>query len=345
MHEVRTVADEPSRPDLVARRERLVLWIVAVLGMTSVVPLLVWVYDIAAFHTTFRAVAIPGACLLVAFGVVVRGGRRWPHVRSTLRLGVVAGLIGTVGYDVFRVPFVVLTRFGLLRPIESYGVLALDASESSAVTAFVGWAYHFSNGIGFAIAYMALARGRHWAWGLAWAMVLESGSVFTPFAQDYNLWDNPTAIVIAYGAHVPYGLALGIIGQRRETWERYLSDAGRHVVPGSLVVGVAVLGLWLRPGIDSPDVDRGRAVADGPSAVVSDERFSPVWMRTDACVTVRNDDDVPYTFDDAVGAPAIGPGESGELCFDASRVHRVNPTGEPHDGGFVIVDEYAGEDA
>lgn len=323
------------------RNEWPVLILIAALGMTSVVPLLAWVSDLSDFQTVLLWVAVPGSLTLVALSFLSQRGERWPSVYTTLRLGVVAGVIGAVAYDLFRVPFLIVTRFGLLRPIESYGVLALNASESSTITAFAGWSYHFSNGIGFAIVYMALFRGRHWGWAVAWAMLLESGAVFSPFAQDYGLWNNPTAIVIAYGAHVPYALALGIIAQNSIKWDGYLDEAGRYVVPGVLAAVVITLALWLRPGTSSATWEQGEAVDDGPSAVISNAVFSPLWLRTDSCVVLRNTDNIPYTFTTAVDSPIISPGTTATICFATDGVLRINPTGEPDDGGFVIVDKFA----
>ena len=40
-----------------------------------------------------------------------------------------------------------------------------------------------SRGIGFGIAYAMLAPRRHWRWGVAWALLLETATVVTPFAK------------------------------------------------------------------------------------------------------------------------------------------------------------------
>ncbi|MCB0994499.1 MAG: hypothetical protein KDB21_05375 [Acidimicrobiales bacterium] len=322
-------------------RPRRLRWVVAGLGLTSVVPLLAWVCGLGPFHVWFLAVAAPGQVALAGIGVFVRSGRRRPEVRTALVLGVVAGLVGTIGYDLFRVPFVFGGGYRLLSPIESYGVLALDAETSSGWTAVAGWAYHFANGIGFGIAYMAVAARRHWGWGVLWAMVLESGSVFTPFASSYNLWGHPDAIVIAYAAHVPYGLALGLIGMRADRWLGHLRELGRHTIPAVLTVGAALLLVWIGPFTEPSRVEEGRAVAPGPSGVILDEGLSPHWLRTtaDGCVTLRNGDDRGYTIDAAVGDPTIVAGATIEVCFEGSGVKRLRTSGEPFDGGFVILDE------
>ena len=75
--------------------------------------------------------------------------------------------MGTIGYDLFRLPFVA-SGLRVLAPIDSYGVLLLDAHTSSPLSGFAGWVYHFSNGIGFGIAYAAVALGRRrWYWAVA----------------------------------------------------------------------------------------------------------------------------------------------------------------------------------
>ena len=259
-----------------------------------------------------------------------------PLVIGLIVLGTVAGIIGTLGYDLFRVPLVFGSGRMLLSPIESYGVLALDATTSSGWTDFAGWGYHFSNGIGFGIVYAALARGRNRWWGVAWAMALETGTILTPFGSAYNLWWKWDVIAIAYAAHVPFGLAIGIVVERSDRWLGHLKEISARTTTYALVLVAAGLLVWLRPLGDRPAEDLGRGVAPGPSAVVIDDGFSPVWLRVapGGCVTILNTDDVSYAVD---GVP-IAAGASGSVCFEDEGVHRVHTSGEPFDGGFVIVD-------
>lgn len=162
-----------------ARRVGLILG-----ALSSVAPLLAWVFEMGSFRTWFLAAALPGAALLTALNI---GALSTPDSRRVVRLGVVAGIVGTIGYDVFRIPFVFGAGLRLLSPIESYGVLLLGTDRSSGWTDLAGWSWHLTNGIGFAIAYLAVAAGRRWHLGLAWAMVLETATIATPFGIYYGL--------------------------------------------------------------------------------------------------------------------------------------------------------------
>ncbi|MGH8976421.1 MAG: hypothetical protein ACRD0C_24800 [Acidimicrobiia bacterium] len=134
-------------------------------GGGSVIALLAWVYEVASFQAAFLAVGVP--CVAALAGLAVRA-RRSPALADVLVAGAAGGFVGTLGYDLFRLPFVV-AGLRVLAPIDSYGMLLLDASESSPWTETTGWGFHVLNGVGFGIAYAALARPRrrHWSWAVA----------------------------------------------------------------------------------------------------------------------------------------------------------------------------------
>ncbi|MBK5306994.1 MAG: hypothetical protein JJD92_09935 [Frankiaceae bacterium] len=307
---------------------------VALLGLASVASLLAWVYGLGPFRTWFLLTGLPAAIALPSLGVVTR--RRGPDgLRLALVAGAIGGIAGTIGYDVFRVPFVV-SGLRLLAPIDSYGVLLLGADGSSSWTGFAGWAYHFSNGIGFGIAYACVALGRSWRWGVLWGLVLETATIVTPFADAYALRGKWDLIAIAYAAHLFYGAPLGIIVQRAVH-----SDRQRPLVlPAWVVLGglLVVLLVWLRPGTVSPDDRAGRAVAPGPSAVVVAGRLHPEWsrVRPGQCVALLNRDKRPYPLPDGRTLPAGG---RAELCLNGTGVHRVRLSDAPYSGGFVLIDD------
>lgn len=317
---------------------------VFLLGGTSVASLLAWVYGLGSFAGWFLAVSVPGQLALVGIALWAVRREGLEEFRVLLLAGLVGGLLGTLGYDLFRVPFVI-AGLRVLAPIDSYGVLAAGAEASSQWTGLLGWTYHVTNGIGFGLAYAMLAPRKHWAWGVAWALVLETATIVTPFATEYALRTDEgfkvVPIAIAYAAHVPYGLAIGLAVQRPDGWARDVRRLGRMAVPWLLVAVLAGLTLWMRPW--SPGVAaEGRALADGPSAVVVGERFEPEWLRVapGGCVVFENRDDAVYVVD-VDGAPVdLVPGTT-EVCFDDPGVHRVRTTDEPYAGGFVIVDEFA----
>ena len=126
---------------------------VGALGLCSVVPLLAWVYGLGSFAAWFWRLARPRGCVLGAIAWRVtrsRSGTNAPAgLQAVLVTGTVGGLVGTIGYDLFRVPFVA-SGLRVLAPIDSYGVLLLDARTSSPLSGFAGWVYHFSNESGSA---------------------------------------------------------------------------------------------------------------------------------------------------------------------------------------------------
>lgn len=327
-------------PATVRQTELLVRAVFFLLGGSSVASLLAWVFGLGSFHSWFFAVTLPGQLLLVAAGLWLARQDEFAELRSLLMAGLVGGLVGTVGYDLFRVPFA-LAGLQVFAPIDSYGVLALGASVSSPLTGFVGWTYHFANGIGFGLAYAALAgRGRHWAWGVAWAMVLETATVVTPFAATYALAGKWVPIAIAYAAHVPYGLCIGFAVRHADRVADELRAATRWAVPGILVVTFGVLAAWHAPWKSERPVElRG---VDDPAAVVRDGRFEPLWLRVapGGCVMLRNLDSEAYRLN--VGAPQVVRARAdATVCFADMGVHRVRSSPEPYAGGFVIVDPYA----
>ncbi len=311
------------------------------LGLASVVPLLAWVYGLGPFHKWFWGVAAPALIGLLALAVLSSRNERLPSTRQTLAVGFTAGLIGTIGYDLFRVPFS-LMGFRLLAPIDSYGLLILNADGSSPLTGFAGWGYHFLNGVGFAIFYASLFRGRHWGFGLAWAMVLESATVVTPFADFYGIAGKWDLVGLAYAAHVPYGLALGLVVRKADEWMSHLREVGPHSVAWTLAVLVGALASWHRPFAVSELVRAGREVAPGPSAVISGGRFFPEWLRVDSqrCATILNLDERSYTIGPGDGTPLEAGGRE-RVCFSGRVVQRVKIADEPYSGGFVIVEPQA----
>ncbi|MCP3909442.1 MAG: hypothetical protein GY713_00640 [Actinomycetia bacterium] len=299
-----------------------------ILGFTSVASLLGWVYGVARFDVLFRLVTVPGALVLLGLGL--GPVRTRPALRRVIVVGTIAGLVGTIGYDVFRIPFIYGGGMLLLSPIESYGVLADGGAGSSGWTDFLGWSYHLSNGIGFAIAYVAMAERRHWGWGVLYAAALETGTILTPFADSYSLTGKWGVIAVAYAAHVPYGLALGWFGRYPDRTLRGLAEIGRWSVPALVAGSFVGLALWLEPGSGGGETE----------LVVRDGRLVPEWTVTalGECVEIRNLDAEPYGLAAAINSPTLPANGSAEMCFADPGVHRVRTTGEVFAGGFVIVD-------
>lgn len=315
----------------------------AALGLCPVGALVAWAYRLGSFSSWFWRLSFPASMALLAIGVWSgRRTRPWhPWIGRFFAHGVVGGVLGAVAYDLIRVPFL-LFGLRLLSPIDSYGVLMLNAQASSPLTAFAGWWYHFSDGIGFGIAYAVVMRGRNWKWGLAWGMTLESIALVTPLGGYYGLRSSGLAIFGAYLGHLAYG---AVLGKTVELAGPAGSLAGRRpLAPRTpavvLVLLMAYLLAWLRPWVEPSFSIATAAIAMQPAAVVVDGRFHPEWLRVadGGCVALRDQDSVPYRLGSVSGSPRLVPGSTVRVCARGPRVHRVKTSGKPWSGGFILVD-------
>lgn len=318
-------------------------WRVVLVGLAcgSVIPLLAWVYDLGTFRAWAVAVALPALLALVGVSMWLDRTARWLGTRAAITAGALGGLLGTIGYDLFRVPFVFLGGLQLLAPIDSYGVLLLGAETSSGLTGAAGWGYHFLNGVGFGIAYAVVARGRHWGWGVLWGLILETAVVVSPFATDYALRTDTgyklVPILIAYAAHVPFGMAVGVAARRADAVHRRARETVARPVATVALLVVAGLVLWQWPLTPTALEGAGNSVAQLPSAVIVADRQYPAWIRVPVgdCAVLRNDDDTPHV----VGDRTVAAGTTIDVCDRPPGIHRLQVDEIPFSGGWLIVDD------
>lgn len=305
-----------------------------IFGLCSVAPLLTWVFGLGSFAAWFWLLAAPGLLLIVVIAVVLKRSGRYPDLYVALVAGALGGVVATLGYDLIRTPFLA-AGYRLFAPIDSYGILILGSTHSTHATETVGWLYNFANGVGFGVGYSVLAVGRRWWWAIPWALGLETMTIVTPYADVYGLRGQLDIIAIAYGAHVAYGVPLGIIVQQAGRWR----DAGEAFLPPSWALGgvIAALVLWQQPWIPSeaPPDDNGR-----PVAAVAGLRFVPEWLRVPVggCLVLDNRDDIAYTPSAPAGAALLAPTSRRTYCFPSAGIKRVQLNGAPYSGGFVLVD-------
>ena len=315
----------------------------ALLGLCPVGALVAWAYRLGSFAAWFWGLSLPASLALLAIGTWAgRRNRPWhPWLGRFFAHGVVGGVLGAVAYDLVRIPFL-LVGLRLLSPIDSYGVLMAGASTSSPLTSFLGWCYHFSDGIGFGIAYAVVMRGRNWKWGLVWGSTLESISLVTPLGGFYGLRSSGLAIFGAYLGHLAYG---AVLGKTVELAGPVGARAGR--VPLSprtpAVVLLALLGYllaWLRPWTVPVLSAEAATIGPAPATVVAGGKFHPEWLRVadGGCVSVRDDDTSAYSLTSVSGHPELAPGRVTRVCLRGAGVHRVKTSGRPWSGGFVLVD-------
>lgn len=218
------------------------------------------------------------ACLPVLLLSYLWARRHDLESARALRLGCWGGLIGTIGYDVVRIPFH-LSGFRVFAPIQAYGVWLLDADRSSAITDATGWAYHFSNGISFGVMYALWMGGRHWCWGILWGLTLEAIVLSTPFAGIFSLQGNYPGIAIAYAAHLAYGFPLGTIVYRWQDFDRRFSS----LPPAMLAWGAILLAAFTFGSIPGERPRDARSKAG--QLQVDGSRLNPTWVRLPAVGT------------------------------------------------------------
>ena len=304
----------------------------AIGGVASVFPLLGWAYRLAPFRTLVLAVAIPGLALLIAAGLHLRRSGAFPALAAGLAAGCVGGVLGTVLYDAARAPELAL---GLrpFAPISSYGLLILDARYSSGLTELAGWDYNMANGIGFGLAYGAVAGGRRWYWALPWAMALETASIVTPVGDIYAIRGQWVQIAFAYLGHVFYAIPLGLLVQDAERFSAwFFGQFTQYALAALLVATAAVEFAWHQPWSDAPPA----------SPRIADGRLAPQWLRlpVGGCISIGNRDGMTHQLSGA--SPGILPPSGARECFARAGVIRVLVDGAPFSGGYVIVDPELG---
>ncbi|MBI4227004.1 MAG: hypothetical protein HY600_01875, partial [Candidatus Omnitrophica bacterium] len=135
------------------------------------------------------------------------------------RTGLVGGWLGTIGYDLVRIPFH-LAGHNPFPPIRAYGVWLSGVPFSTPWTDLAGFLYHISNGITFGWLYSFLVLRRHWGWGVLWGLALETIAVSTAFGEVFRIRAAYSALSLAYAAHLFYGFPLGQVCRTPERWGR-----------------------------------------------------------------------------------------------------------------------------
>jgi hypothetical protein len=299
-------------------------------------------YGIASLHDVFWFFAVPGYLILVGAWLVTWRSKH-PTARpiaDALAIGSVGGFLATIAYDLARMPFV-LAGFRLFATNSTYGLWILDASMSSRFTEAAGWFYHFANGTTFGIMYALFMRGRHWAFGVAYAFLLETIAFVSPYGRIYHVVGNPLLMTIAYYGHFAYGLPLGFMVQHWDATIRYLRGIPMPIYGAAAVVlASAVVGPLYSPV--ERDVD---ARARAGVFAVDDDRLLPAWQRLPGPgqITIRNSCAGARTVVvDNVRTLPLAPCEEGILDLSVAGIHQLYIQKEGRTmSSYVLVDPVA----
>jgi len=165
-----------------------------------------------AYFLTFFGV--PSVLLLF----LLAGWASWinaPVLLNGLIVGVVAGALATIVYDVVRwiLNKTVFTQYYSFKAIYIFGAWITGKDISTTEAAVAGWIYHYWNGLSIALFYTLTFGRRHWLYAVGWALFMEACmlGLFPFFLQVTNKWD---FIALSMIGHLAYGAALGAIAQR-----------------------------------------------------------------------------------------------------------------------------------
>ncbi len=234
--------------------------------------LLAKVYGVSQLQTVVLWLFVPGIVLIA--GIYHYAHKPHPEISQAIFVGAVGGLIGTFGYDLIRIPFLLMGQ-RVFAPISAYGVWLLDAGISSRFTEAAGWAYHFSNGITFGIMYALWMRNKHPGWAILWGLALETIAVVSPFADIFALRQAYGALGIAYLGHVAYGAPLGWL---TSNWDRVADWHGEQpLLAKNFALLIAILAL-LSPIFNPRRIALDQS-AQPNSFIVQETKLNPDWLQ------------------------------------------------------------------
>ena len=203
--------------------------VVFLLAASSIACLLFDFYRLCPMRTFTFFIFLPA--LIGLFGLAL-ADRVWGNheLWRGVLLGIWAGFIAAVAYDIFRLPFVFakqlhidsfIPAMNLFKVFPRFGAMILgqpiEQSTYSLAAHLIGWIYHFSNGITFGVMYVAMVgcpSRRSWWWGILMAVALELGMLFTPYPSYFSIPLSLTFVLVTLIAHFIFGAVMGMTVQR-----------------------------------------------------------------------------------------------------------------------------------
>lgn len=295
------------------------------------------VYGVASLHDVFWYGAVPTYVVLLILWTVHLGNAR-SDISDAIALGAVGGFLGTIAYDLARIPFV-LAGYRIFAQNSSYGLWILDADYSTRFSLVAGWIYHFANGTVFGVMYAAFMRGRHWIWAVAWAFLLETIALISPYGHIYHITESAFLTVVAYYGHVAYALPLGMLVRSWSTAAqalRSVSPVYKITVP--LIVAAAIAGPIIAPDHVKADTEARRSIF-----VIVGDHLEPSWQRLPGpgSVQVHNNCEGEATILlDAAPVAQIQPCGWGTVMVRTPGIHLISipATGLRTRSSFILVE-------
>lgn len=198
--------------------------ILFLLASTSLACLVGEMYRLWPMRLFTLALFLP-SCIALA---VVALWDRWRgdgRVFRVTMIGAAAGFAAAVAYDLFRLPFVFSTAWGiawfvpplpLFNVFPQFGAMILNEPDThSLLQNVIGWSYHFSNGIALGVMYGAMVNGQwrnRWPVAILLAVGLEVAMLLTPYPTLFGIRVTSAFIETTLAAHLIFGVTLGRTG-------------------------------------------------------------------------------------------------------------------------------------
>lgn len=180
--------------------------ILFIAGSMSIGSLLLYFFGISSFSRVSITLSTIEVLLL---GSLLSWAWRtsWAEAKLLLLGGFYSGLLATLAYDVVRIP-IVHAGIPVFKAISYFGTVLVGQDHPTPLSEFLGWSYHLSNGISFALMYGALAVRAGPVTAVLWGLSLEGAMLLTPYAEVFGYQRDARFMAITIGSHAVYGFVL-----------------------------------------------------------------------------------------------------------------------------------------
>lgn len=209
--------EEASKEEIQQGPSRRVKLLGVALAGASGLSVMLHAFTDWGMDVTFPLVVVPATLLFG--GLVFLSLRKYPELdRFAARTlsGIVCGFAATLVYDLVRPILVAIFQFHAnpYKAMPLFGSRITGRPTDDGVAVFVGWLYHFWNGISFGVMF-ALVRPRGgWFLGLLWGLGLQIFTILVyPSFLEARL-DDVGFMVTGLVGHAIWGAALGYLLQR-----------------------------------------------------------------------------------------------------------------------------------
>ncbi|MDC3412957.1 hypothetical protein [Terrihalobacillus insolitus] len=158
---------------------------------------------------------IPALIVLVL--IWIYSAQAYPDLANRIWAGIWIGVLSSIALDIVRLIGVKLGWMPMDMP-PVFGIMIAGPKASSATHLWVGYLYHFLNGIDFAIVYTLVVGPGEWWWGVIWALLVELGMmllvpVLMPGHTVFGFNKGIGIFGVSLVAHIAMGLVIGFLAQ------------------------------------------------------------------------------------------------------------------------------------